>query len=99
MLGVVGLQRGDPDRPDRRPWTTRLAWPFAQPADARGARLPLERRRDQLAAYAAPLRGIHFHEDDLYDCGWETDFSVEIPTGMASGVYGIRLRCDDIEDI
>jgi N,N-dimethylformamidase len=42
---------------------------------------------------------IHFHEDDLYDCGWETDFSVEIPTGMASGVYGIRLRCGDTEDI
>ena len=42
---------------------------------------------------------IHFHEDDLYDCGWETDFSVEIPTGMASGVYGIRLRCGDLEDI
>jgi N,N-dimethylformamidase len=42
---------------------------------------------------------IHFHEDDLYDCAWETDFAVDIPTGMASGVYGIRLRCGDIEDI
>jgi N,N-dimethylformamidase len=42
---------------------------------------------------------IHFHQDDLYDCGWETDFTVDIPDGMASGVYGIRLRCDDIEDI
>ena len=42
---------------------------------------------------------IHFHEDDLYDCGWETDFTVEIPAGMTSGVYGIRLRCGDIEDI
>ena len=42
---------------------------------------------------------IHFHQDDLYDCGWETDFVFEIPAGMASGVYGIRLRCNDIEDI
>jgi N,N-dimethylformamidase len=42
---------------------------------------------------------IHFHQDDLYDCGWETDFTIAIPDGMASGVYGIRLRCDDIEDI
>jgi N,N-dimethylformamidase len=42
---------------------------------------------------------IHFHEDDLYDCAWETDFTVDIPSGMASGVYGIRLRCGDIEDI
>jgi N,N-dimethylformamidase len=30
---------------------------------------------------------IHFHEDDLYDCGWETDFYVEIPTG--NGVRGL----------
>ncbi len=42
---------------------------------------------------------IHFHQDDVYDCGWETDFVFDIPDGMASGVYGIRLRCDDIEDI
>jgi N,N-dimethylformamidase len=42
---------------------------------------------------------IHFHEDDLYDCGWQTDFMVEIPAGMTSGVYGVRLRCDDTEDI
>jgi N,N-dimethylformamidase len=42
---------------------------------------------------------IHFHQDDLYDCGWETDFTIAIPDGMASGVYGIRLRCNDIEDI
>ncbi len=42
---------------------------------------------------------IHFHEDDLYDCGWETDFSVDIPDGLASGVYGVRLRCGDTQDI
>jgi N,N-dimethylformamidase len=42
---------------------------------------------------------IHFHEDDLYDCRWETDFTFDIPVGMASGVYGIRLHCGDLEDI
>jgi N,N-dimethylformamidase len=42
---------------------------------------------------------IHFHEDDLYDGGWETDFVFDIPDGIVSGLYGIRLRCDDIEDI
>jgi N,N-dimethylformamidase len=42
---------------------------------------------------------IHFHEDDLYDCGWATDFAVEIPEGMQSGVYGIRLRGGGAEDI
>lgn len=42
---------------------------------------------------------IHFHEDDLYDCGWDTDFEVTVPDGMTSGVYGVRLRCSDAEDI
>jgi N,N-dimethylformamidase len=42
---------------------------------------------------------IHFHEDDLYDCGWDTDFEVTIPDGMASGVYGLRLRCGGQQDI
>ena len=42
---------------------------------------------------------IHFHEDDLYDCGWETDFEITIPQTMPSGVYGVRLRCGGVEDI
>ncbi|HEY4470399.1 MAG TPA: N,N-dimethylformamidase beta subunit family domain-containing protein, partial [Stellaceae bacterium] len=42
---------------------------------------------------------IHFHEDDLYDCGWDTDFTIDLPAGMRSGVYGVRLRCAGTEDI
>jgi N,N-dimethylformamidase len=42
---------------------------------------------------------IHFHEDDLYDCGWESDFELEIPAGTKSGVYGLRLRLQGAEDI
>ncbi|MDN3567729.1 N,N-dimethylformamidase large subunit [Paeniroseomonas aquatica] len=38
---------------------------------------------------------IHFHEDDLADCGWETAFTVPIPADMPSGVYGVRLRGAD----
>ena len=30
---------------------------------------------------------IHFHDDDLYDCEWETDFEIQLPDDMASGVY------------
>ncbi|MER8479146.1 N,N-dimethylformamidase beta subunit family domain-containing protein [Mesorhizobium sp. M1163] len=48
-----------------------------------------------LDEYAA----VHFHEDDLYDCGWETDFCFDIPHDLPSGVYGIRLRCENAEDI
>ena len=42
---------------------------------------------------------IHFHEDDLADCGWETAFTVPIPADMPSGVYGVRLRGEGAEDI
>ena len=31
--------------------------------------------------------------------GWDTDFEVTIPDGMASGVYGVRLRCGGEQDI
>lgn len=42
---------------------------------------------------------VHFHEDDLYDCGWETDFELTVPPGTRSGVYGLRLRQNGQEDI
>ena len=35
---------------------------------------------------------IHFHDDDLYDAGWETDFTYEVPENTPSGVYAARLR-------
>jgi len=38
---------------------------------------------------------IHFHEDDLYDAGWDTDFTFEIPASMPSGVYCARLTQGD----
>ncbi|WP_158742011.1 N,N-dimethylformamidase beta subunit family domain-containing protein [Acidisphaera sp. L21] len=42
---------------------------------------------------------IHFHADDLYDALWDTDFTITIPDGMRSGVYGVRLRVAGHEDI
>ena len=42
---------------------------------------------------------LHCHADDLYDCNWQTDFTVPIPDGMESGVYGVRLRGEGAEDI
>ncbi|WP_416896372.1 MAG: N,N-dimethylformamidase beta subunit family domain-containing protein [Minwuia sp.] len=35
---------------------------------------------------------IHFHDDDLYDAGWEADFSFEVPTDLPSGLYAARLE-------
>lgn len=41
---------------------------------------------------------IYFHEDDIYDFGWETDFSFKIPTTMPSGIYVMRISSDCHED-
>lgn len=42
---------------------------------------------------------IHFHDDDIYDCEWETDFSFTVPDDFKSGVYAARLSCDDSEEM
>jgi N,N-dimethylformamidase len=46
------------------------------------------------ADYAA----IHFHADDLNDCGWQTDFSFRAPAGLRSGCYMLHLTCAAGED-
>lgn len=35
---------------------------------------------------------IHFHEDDLDDAAWETDFSITLPENLRSGVYAIEIE-------
>ena len=41
---------------------------------------------------------IHFHDDDLYDAGWQPDFEFTVPKGLKSGVYAARLRAGRHED-
>jgi len=38
---------------------------------------------------------IHFHDDDIEDCKWQTDFTFEIPEGMKSGVYAAHVTTDN----
>ena len=45
----------------------------------------------------AEYGAVHFHDDDLYDAGWETDFEYVIPVDLKSGAYAARLRVDDDE--
>ncbi|QAZ45456.1 N,N-dimethylformamidase beta subunit family domain-containing protein [Mesorhizobium sp. Pch-S] len=47
----------------------------------------LHRWTEDPASYAA----VHFHDDDLYDAGWQTDFTVTLPHDLKSGVYAVRL--------
>ena len=81
LFRMVGFQPGDPDRPHHRPRADALHGTLRNlPTRAvRGSRWTGEETNWRHAPrhYAA----IHFHEDDLYDCGWETDFAVEIPDG------------------
>ena len=37
---------------------------------------------------------IHFHDDDLYDCAWQSDFTYEVPADLRSGIYAARLRSE-----
>jgi len=57
----------------------------------RGQELDWKKRPDLYSA-------IHFHSTDLYDAGWEVDFSVALPGDLKSGVYAIRLIPDGIEE-
>ncbi|MCZ4351721.1 hypothetical protein O4H61_04275 [Roseovarius aestuarii] len=40
---------------------------------------------------------IHFHDDDLYDCEWETDFEWKVPEGAKTGFYALRIASEDTE--
>jgi len=37
---------------------------------------------------------IHFHEDDVHDAGWATDFEFTVPEDLRSGVYVMRLAAE-----
>jgi N,N-dimethylformamidase len=40
---------------------------------------------------------IHFHDDDLLDANWQTDFELEVPSDLRSGVYAARLSANEAE--
>jgi N,N-dimethylformamidase len=41
---------------------------------------------------------IFFHDDDLDNAGWESDFAWQIPADLPSGVYAVHLQADEAED-
>ena len=55
---------------------------------------------EELCAAHRPAEygAIHFHTDDLVDAGWEVDAHVQIPKGIASGVYAITLTAGGATD-
>lgn len=57
----------------------------------RGREINFQRAPEEYAA-------IHFHDDDLEDAGWETDFQYTVPEELPSGTYAFRLRAGTAED-
>lgn len=51
----------------------------------------LLRYKDAPAQWAA----IHFHEDDLNDAEWKTDFSIVVDPDQPSGIYAAKLSQGD----
>ncbi len=41
---------------------------------------------------------IHFHDDDIIDFNWQTDFSFTIPEDLPSGIYAARISQAEHED-
>ncbi|MBL8697832.1 MAG: N,N-dimethylformamidase [Alphaproteobacteria bacterium] len=41
---------------------------------------------------------IHFHDDDMGDCGWPESFALEIPKDWPSGFYAAHVRNEAGED-
>ena len=51
------------------------------------------------AANPEHYAAIYFHDDDVDDAGWATDFVYDVPDDLPSGVYAARLRgAEDEED-
>jgi N,N-dimethylformamidase len=41
---------------------------------------------------------IHFHDDDIYDAGWDSDFALLVPESLRSGSYAVRVNTNEDED-
>ena len=40
---------------------------------------------------------IHFHDDDIYDAGWDSDFALTVPETLRSGCYAVHVSTDEDE--
>lgn len=41
---------------------------------------------------------IHFHDDDMDDADWDTDFIITIPCGVRSGAYAVEVEATNGKD-
>ena len=55
-------------------------------------------REEHFIHAPAQYGAIHFHDDDLEDAGWETDFELTIPDSMRSAIYAAKVTAGDAID-
>jgi len=41
---------------------------------------------------------IHFHDDDVYDAGWDIDFTLTVPADWKSGLYAAHVQVGEHND-
>lgn len=41
---------------------------------------------------------LHFHFDDLEDCGWDVAFELTVADGLATGIYAAKLTAGGVTD-
>ncbi len=41
---------------------------------------------------------VHFHDDDIYDAGWDVSATWRVPETQRSGLYAMHVATDDDED-
>jgi N,N-dimethylformamidase len=46
----------------------------------------------------AEYGAIYFHDDDMDDARWKTDFELTLPVTLKSGIYAARIRSGNRED-
>lgn len=46
----------------------------------------------------AQYGAIHFHDDDIDDAAWQTDFTWAVPHGLRSGLYAAHITSAEDED-
>jgi N,N-dimethylformamidase len=55
-------------------------------------------REQRFSLARAEYGAIYFHEDDMDDARWKTDFELTLPATLKSGIYAARIRSGNRED-
>ena len=99
-MGVRCRDRSERDRGPQHGRRHRAAWSRRDDGQSPGSRchrIQLTGTEQSFTHAPEEYATIHFHDDDLADANWETDFTWTVPADLDSGVYAVHLRTADDE--